>query len=483
MHMDDELYRRREEAKSESRKSLAWLIAIGDVFSHVFFQVTFRADDGVDVELDRKGQPPPATGRGYRHQTEDTKDLVQWCVHFKGPGHNLGCLVPRTGSLKNLKSEVARWKDRAEEAERELDDWKKRALAAEGKLARPTTCTTDGDDTVSTSEARQVCTYGKSSAPAKKTTSPALPSQGKPSAGRPSSTRPDTIDANHLQSDGDDPEDVLPFSEGPSFTIAVDKTVQKNGLLSAHSLAYHKGVAFVCEKSNIALIEVEGTVTVKVSSFKKLADIRTELERKGLSTDGTMKQHRARLQNHLNVVEMTYGPNKPNQRSKLTIAEGPIICPGAIWAKTNGDLVIGDNASKTVVTVQVTGDGIGLIGTMAKCADYPMDCVKVLSVCIDAGGWWESVESLQSHRHVRCQPRSATSPRSRQRRSPQPDIFPAKGKFHTSLDANAQEVRFPLGDNVFLTVGPGPNKSAAGEERDALCDICKTKCLTKFDLN
>ncbi|CAH1242465.1 Hypp6738 [Branchiostoma lanceolatum] len=59
-------------------------------------RVTFRADDGVDVELDRKGQPPPATpatGRGYRHQTEDTKDLVQWCVHFKGPGHNLGCLV------------------------------------------------------------------------------------------------------------------------------------------------------------------------------------------------------------------------------------------------------------------------------------------------------------------------------------------------------------------------------------------------------
>ncbi|CAH1242520.1 Hypp6796 [Branchiostoma lanceolatum] len=167
-------------------------------------------------------------------------------------------------------------------------------------------------------------------------------------------------------------KDVLPFSEGPSFTIAVDKTVQKNGLLSAHSLAYHKG--FVCEKSNMALIEVEGTVTVKVSSFKKLADIRTEPERKGLSTDGTMKQHRARLQNHLNVVAMTYDPNKPNQRAKLTIAEGPIICPGAIWAKTNGDLVIGDNASKTVVTVQVSRDGIGLIGTMAKCADYSMDC-------------------------------------------------------------------------------------------------------------
>ncbi|CAH1275178.1 Hypp9348 [Branchiostoma lanceolatum] len=59
---------------------------------------------------------------------------------------------------------------------------------------------------------------------------------------------------------------------------------------------------------------------------------------------------------------------------------------GAICAKTNGDLVIGDNASKTVVTVQVTGDGIGLIGTVAKCADYLMDCVNVLSVCIDAGG-------------------------------------------------------------------------------------------------
>ncbi|CAH1277662.1 Hypp9752 [Branchiostoma lanceolatum] len=55
--------------------------------------VIFRTDDGADVELkwpqgllDRKGQPPPvipATGRGYRHQTEETKDRVQWCVHFK----------------------------------------------------------------------------------------------------------------------------------------------------------------------------------------------------------------------------------------------------------------------------------------------------------------------------------------------------------------------------------------------------------------
>ncbi|CAH1240871.1 Hypp6142 [Branchiostoma lanceolatum] len=50
----------------------------------------------------------------------------------------------------------------------------------------------DGDDPVSTSEARQVRTYGNSSALAKKTTSPALPSQGKPSASRPSSTRPKT---------------------------------------------------------------------------------------------------------------------------------------------------------------------------------------------------------------------------------------------------------------------------------------------------
>ncbi|KAI8506360.1 hypothetical protein Bbelb_157870 [Branchiostoma belcheri] len=56
--------------------------------------VTFRTDDGftVGVEwpkgpLDRNGQPPPAdqavTGRGYRHQTDETRDLVRWCVYFK----------------------------------------------------------------------------------------------------------------------------------------------------------------------------------------------------------------------------------------------------------------------------------------------------------------------------------------------------------------------------------------------------------------
>ncbi|XP_066279616.1 uncharacterized protein [Branchiostoma lanceolatum] len=35
----------------------------------------------------------------------------------------------------------------------------------------------------------------------------------------------------------------------------------------------------------------------------------------------------------------------------------------------------------------------------------------------------------------------------------QPGIIPANGGFYTSLGENSQEVRFPLGDNVFLTVG------------------------------
>ncbi|KAI8503595.1 hypothetical protein Bbelb_185660 [Branchiostoma belcheri] len=167
----------------------------------------------------------------------------------------------------------------------------------------------------------------------------------------------------------------------------VDTTVLKTGLVSAHSVAYDKGVAFVCEKRTIAVVEVEGTVALKVSSFKKLADISVELERKGLPTNGSMQQRRARLQNHLNIVETTYGPNKTNQRSRLNIVGGNNICPGAIWANVDGDLMVGDDASKTVITVHVTRDGIGLIGSMAKFADYPgpVDCVKVLSVCTDSG--------------------------------------------------------------------------------------------------
>ncbi|KAI8521552.1 hypothetical protein Bbelb_013060 [Branchiostoma belcheri] len=55
--------------------------------------VTFRTDDGVKLEVewpqglhDRRGQlppDPPVRGRGYRHQTDETRDLVRWCVHFK----------------------------------------------------------------------------------------------------------------------------------------------------------------------------------------------------------------------------------------------------------------------------------------------------------------------------------------------------------------------------------------------------------------
>ncbi|KAI8487542.1 hypothetical protein Bbelb_347760 [Branchiostoma belcheri] len=56
-------------------------------------EVTFRTEDGVNVAVDwpqgpfdRNGLPLPTdnvTGRGYRHQTAETKSLVQWCVYYK----------------------------------------------------------------------------------------------------------------------------------------------------------------------------------------------------------------------------------------------------------------------------------------------------------------------------------------------------------------------------------------------------------------
>ncbi|KAI8495251.1 hypothetical protein Bbelb_272370 [Branchiostoma belcheri] len=56
--------------------------------------VTFRTEDAVTMEVewpqgpfDRNGQQLPAehavSGRGYRHQTDETKDLVRWCVYYK----------------------------------------------------------------------------------------------------------------------------------------------------------------------------------------------------------------------------------------------------------------------------------------------------------------------------------------------------------------------------------------------------------------
>ncbi|CAH1239561.1 Hypp5846 [Branchiostoma lanceolatum] len=55
--------------------------------------VTFKTEDGVTVEVDwpmgnfdRRGQPLQSNrvpSRGYRRQTAETKDLVQWCVHYK----------------------------------------------------------------------------------------------------------------------------------------------------------------------------------------------------------------------------------------------------------------------------------------------------------------------------------------------------------------------------------------------------------------
>ncbi|CAH1242521.1 Hypp6797 [Branchiostoma lanceolatum] len=153
----------------------------------VFFQVTFRADDGVDVELDRRVNPLQphqllAVGTATRQRTPKTwssgvstsrdqatiSDVWWHELHMKFPE-----IIP-----------CVSWLQEEKKAQNNFIPYQMEENAHHLQ--------SDGDDTVSTSEARQVHTYGKSSAPAKKTTSPALPSQGKPSAGRSSSTRPET---------------------------------------------------------------------------------------------------------------------------------------------------------------------------------------------------------------------------------------------------------------------------------------------------
>ncbi|KAI8522267.1 hypothetical protein Bbelb_020210 [Branchiostoma belcheri] len=158
-----------------------------------------------------------------------------------------------------------------------------------------------------------------------------------------------------------------------------DVVILKEKLKDAHSLAYMEGVAFVCEGTQICVVPVEGKLSLNISSLKKTADVKVELEKRGLSLNGTMAQLKDRLQNHLAAVSRTYGPNSQHKKTSLNIT-GADMSPRAICSLDEDALLVGDDRSRTILRIQVEKDGVGLLGHREAITPYPTSCKNVMSV-------------------------------------------------------------------------------------------------------
>ena len=82
----------------------------------------------------------------------------------------------------------------------------------------------------------------------------------------------------------------------------------KSGLIDARCVDYlpSKEAALVVERNEASMMEVEGTIGIKVSKLKSKVSTKTALTDIGLSQEGTVKILKERIQTHLDRKKKEY---------------------------------------------------------------------------------------------------------------------------------------------------------------------------------
>ena len=147
----------------------------------------------------------------------------------------------------------------------------------------------------------------------------------------------------------------------------VDVTVLTTNLVDARSLCFSEGVTYIAERGaqTIRFIDLEGSVTLKVSSLLSRTQVAEELQKRQLSVTGILPVLKRRLEYHLKVVS-------DNLKDKNVInLEPKLRKPTALCFATPGILICADDGSRKIVQISLAFDGVTVNGEVSKTTPYP----------------------------------------------------------------------------------------------------------------
>ena len=156
----------------------------------------------------------------------------------------------------------------------------------------------------------------------------------------------------------------------------------------AQSLCYLKGTGIVvvcCHEDQVLQVaDIEHKVKLKVSGLKDRASLIAELERRGESCDGTVKELKQKLEACLLEEKRIY--QSQGKRADIVHLDQDIKL-SSICVLSEHLLGCACDTNRKVYTIEVRSNGHFLSGTVTKFCDFTPLCGKIRSMCLSTDGY------------------------------------------------------------------------------------------------
>jgi hypothetical protein len=147
----------------------------------------------------------------------------------------------------------------------------------------------------------------------------------------------------------------------------------------AKSIAYCDGIAYVSCSSGIQLFPLTKKPALQLKKLKKV-DLISELQTRGLDTQGTVSVVRERLSKHLKNVEKIYGETQ-SDLTKVQLSRK--FEPSCVAKASDSILLCASDADKLIYSITLQMDGVAVKGDVTIFSKYPSSCTEVVSMCLN----------------------------------------------------------------------------------------------------
>jgi hypothetical protein len=140
-----------------------------------------------------------------------------------------------------------------------------------------------------------------------------------------------------------------------------------------------KGIALVIEREKraITVVEIEQKVSLKPSTLKTKKSLQDALRSRRLSNEGTVAELRKRLQKYLTMLKNEYDTAG---KSLSAVNTDRNVIVDRICLASDDMIVVASNTDSRFYFMELSLDGVGVVGVVTDLSKYPVNCNCVLDM-------------------------------------------------------------------------------------------------------